>query len=56
MHGHRGLAGNPLHRARRSLHTLQDLLPDGQRLLRLFAVDEPELERLPAERFADLLP
>ena len=38
-HGHRGLAGDPLYRARRTLHTGDDLLTDRQRerLMVLFA-------------------
>jgi len=42
LHGHRGLAGDPLYRARRTLHTGQDLLTDRQRerLMRLFAEEE----------------
>ncbi len=42
LHGHRGLAGDPLYRARRTLHTGEDLLTDRQRerLLRLFADDD----------------
>ncbi len=41
LHGHRGLAGDPLYRARRTLHTGEDLLTDRQRerLMTLFAVD-----------------
>jgi len=31
LHGHRGFAGDPLYRARRTLHTGQDLLTDRQR-------------------------
>ena len=31
LHGHRGLAGDPLYRARRTLHTGEDLLTDRQR-------------------------
>ena len=39
LHGHRGLAGDPLYRARRTLHTGEDLLTDRQRerLMVLFA-------------------
>ena len=39
LHGHRGLAGDPLYRARRTLHTGDDLLTDRQRerLMVLFA-------------------
>ncbi len=42
LHGHRGFAGDPLYRARRTLHTGQDLLTDRQRerLMRLFAEEE----------------
>ncbi len=42
LHGHRGLAGDPLYRARRTLHTGEDLLTDRQRerLMVLFA--DPE--------------
>ena len=42
LHGHRGRASDPLYRARRTLHTGQDLLTDRQRdrLTALFAVDE----------------
>ena len=42
LHGHRGLAGDPLYRARRTLHTGCDLLTPRQqaRLQALFAVDE----------------
>jgi transposase len=41
LHGHRGLAADPLHRARRTLHTGLDLLTDRQhtRLTDLFADD-----------------
>jgi hypothetical protein len=41
LHGHRGRAGDPLYRARRTLHTGLDLLTDTQRdrLDRLFADD-----------------
>jgi len=41
-HGHRGRAGDPLYRARRTLHTGADLLTDKQtaRLQALFAGDE----------------
>jgi transposase len=41
LHGHRGRAGDPLYRARRTLHTGTDLLTDKQRdrLDRLFADD-----------------
>jgi transposase len=41
LHGHRGLAGDPLYRARRTLHTGADLLTDKQRerLDALFASD-----------------
>ena len=40
--GHRGRAGDPLYRARRTLHTGDDLLTDKQRtrLTALFATDE----------------
>ncbi len=39
LHGHRGLAGDPLYRARRTLHTGEDLLTDRhrERLMILFA-------------------
>ena len=39
LHGHRGLAGDPLYRARRTLHTGDELLTDRQRerLMILFA-------------------
>jgi transposase len=42
LHGHRGLAGDPLYRARRTLHTGAALLTDRQRdrLVALFAVAE----------------
>jgi transposase len=42
VHGHRGRVGDPLYRARRTLHTGADLLTDRQRrrLERLFATDE----------------
>ena len=42
LHGHRGLAGDPLYRARRTLHTGEDLLTDRQRerLMVLFADQE----------------
>jgi transposase len=42
LHGHRGQAGDPLYRARRTLHTGADLLTDKQRqrLEQLFAIDE----------------
>ncbi len=42
LHGHRGRAGDPLYRARRTLHTGTDLLTDKQRtrLTALFATDE----------------
>ncbi len=42
LHGHRGRAGDPLYRARRTLHTGADLLTDRQyqRLTALFAADE----------------
>jgi len=42
LHGHRGLAGDPLYRARRTLHTGVDLLTERQvaRLEALFAGDE----------------
>jgi transposase len=42
VHGHRGHAGDPLYRARRTLHTGADLLTEKQiaRLTALFAVDE----------------
>ena len=41
-HGHRGRTGDPLYRARRTLHTGTDLLTDKQktRLTALFATDE----------------
>ena len=41
LHGHRGRAGDPLYRARRTLHTGADLLTDRQRerLEQLFADD-----------------
>jgi len=41
LHGHRGRADDPLYRARRTLHTGEDLLTDPQRekLLALFASD-----------------
>ena len=43
LHGHRGRTGDPLYRARRTLHTGADLLTDKQtqRLQALFAADEP---------------
>ena len=43
LHGHRGPAGDPLYKARRTLHTGADLLTDKQkaRLDALFADDEP---------------
>ena len=43
LHGHRGLAGDPLYRARRTLHTGEDLLTDRQRerLMTLFANQDP---------------
>ena len=47
LHGHRGLAGDPLYRARRTLHTGEDLLTDRQRerLMLLFAdPDHVEVE------------
>ena len=42
LHGHRGYAGDPLYRARRTLHTGEDLLTDRQRmrLVALFAVED----------------
>ena len=42
LHGHRGRAGDPLYRARRTLHTGADLLTDRQRtrIEVLFAVEE----------------
>ena len=42
LHGHRGRAGDPLYRARRTLHTGADLLTERQRerLTRLFDVEE----------------
>ncbi len=42
LHGHRGLRNDPLYRARRTLHTGEDLLTDRQRerLLHLFADDD----------------
>jgi transposase len=42
LHGHRGRTGDPLYRARRTLHTGHDLLTDKQtaRLEALFAVEE----------------
>ena len=42
LHGHRGLKGDPLYRARRTLHTGEDLLTDRQRerLLHLFANED----------------
>ena len=42
LHGHRGLAGGPLYRARRTLHTGAGLLTDRQaaRLQALFAVED----------------
>jgi len=42
IHGHRGHAGDPLYRARRTLHTGADLLTDKQhqRLTTLFTADE----------------
>ena len=42
LHGHRGLAGDPLYRARRTLHTGAGLLTDRQaaRLQALFAVED----------------
>ena len=45
LHGHRGLTGDPLYRARRTLHTGADLLTDRQRerLTALFA-DEDHVE------------
>ena len=41
-HGHRGRAGDPLYRSRRTLHTGEDLLTDAQRtrLRTVFAADE----------------
>ena len=47
LHGHRGLKGDPLYRARRTLHTGADLLTDRQRerLIALFAnPDHVEVE------------
>jgi len=47
LHGHRGLKGDPLYRARRTLHTGEDLLTDRQRerLIALFAnPDHVEVE------------
>ena len=42
LHGHRGRTGDPLYRARRTLHTCTDLITDKQRtrLTALFATDE----------------
>ena len=42
LHCHRGRAGDPLHRARRTLHTGADLLTDRQRqrLTALFDVED----------------
>ena len=42
LHGHRGFRNDPLYRARRTLHTGQDLLTDRQRarLQALFAADD----------------
>ena len=42
LHGHRGLASDPLYRARRTLHTGDDLLTDRQRerLVLLFSTDD----------------
>ena len=42
LHGHRGRAGDPLYRARRTLHTGADLLTDRQRarIEALFAVED----------------
>ena len=42
LHGHRGLAGDPLYRARRTLHTGTDLLTDRQRarIAALFAEED----------------
>ena len=42
LHGHRGYAGDPLYRARRTLHTGEDLLTDRQRmrLVAQFAVED----------------
>ena len=42
LHGHRGYAGDPLYRARRTLHAGEDLLTDRQRmrLVALFAVED----------------
>jgi transposase len=42
IHGHRGRAGDPLYRARRTLHTGTDLLTDRQRqrIDKLFATDD----------------
>ena len=42
VHGHRGLANDPLYRARRTLHTGDDLLTERQRerLIALFAIDD----------------
>lgn len=42
LHGHRGLRNDPLYRARRTLHTGEDLLTDRQRerLMALFTVED----------------
>ncbi len=42
LHGHRGLKNDPLYRARRTLHTGEDLLTDRQRerLMALFTTDD----------------
>ena len=42
LHGHRGRTGDPLYRARRTLHTGTDLLTERQhqRLAALFGIDE----------------
>ena len=42
LHGHRGLAGDPLYRARRTLHTGADLITDRQRarIAALFAEED----------------
>lgn len=49
VHGHRGLKNDPLYRARRSLHTGDDLLTDCQRerLMVLFTNDEPSRSKPP---------
>jgi transposase len=56
LHGHRGFAGDPLYRARRTLHTGEDLLTDRQRerLMALFAPSRArggrgDLGHLPAD-------